>query len=235
MNHVSQLALSVQLPDDETFASYHDKSNQGVVKQLQSFLKQKTAPPHSFYLFGLSSVGKSHLLHASSTYAAAQGKTSVCLACAELITLPVAVLDGLEQIHLICLDDIDLIAGNEQWQQAIFDLYNRVLEHNNYLLITGNESVGQLGISLPDLVSRLSWGFTEQIKPLDDDNKVLAIKYRAGQRGLVISDDAVRFLVNRASRDMASLFAALDILDKASIRQQRKITIPFIKDTLNLL
>jgi DnaA family protein len=234
MNQVSQLTLSVQLPDDETFASYHDKLNQGVVKQLQSFLKQNIDLPHSFYLFGLSSVGKSHLLHASSAYAAAQGKSSVCLSCAELINLPVAVLDGLEQIDLICLDDIDLIAGNVQWQQAIFDLYNRALEQNNYLLITGNESAQKLGISLPDLVSRLSWGFTEQIKPLDDDNKVLALQYRAGQRGLALSDEAVRFLVNRASRDMGSLLDALDILDKASIREQRKITIPFIKDILHL-
>ena len=174
------------------------------------------------------------MLYASSAYAESLGKSSVCLSCAELITLPVAVLDGLEQIDLICLDDIDLIAGNEQWQQAIFDLYNRVLEQNNYLLITGNESAQQLGISLPDLVSRLSWGFTEQIKPLDDDNKVLALQYRAGQRGLVLSDEAVRFLVNRSSRDMGSLLDVLDILDKASIREQRKITIPFIKDILNL-
>jgi len=234
MKPLSQLALSVQLPDDETFASYHDKLNQGVVKQLQSFLEQKSDLAHSFYLFGLSSVGKSHLLHASSAYAASQGKSSVCLSCAELINLPVAVLDGLEQIDLICLDDIDLIAGNEQWQQAIFDLYNRVLEQNNYLLITGNESAQQLGISLPDLVSRLSWGFTEQIKPLDDDNKVLALQYRAGQRGLAVSDEAVRFLVNRSSRDMANLLDALDMLDKASIRELRTITIPFIKDILNL-
>lgn len=235
MKKISQLALSVQLPDDETFTSYHDELNQGVVEQLQNFLKQENDLPHSFYLFGLPSVGKSHLLHASSAYVAAQDKSSVCLSCAELITLPVEVLDGLEQINLICLDDIELIAGNEQWQQAIFDLYNRVLEQNNYLLITGNESAPQLGISLPDLVSRLSWGLTEQIKPLNDENKVLALQYRAGQRGLLLSDEAVRFLVNRASRDMGSLLDALDKLDKASIREQRKITIPFIKETLELI
>lgn len=234
MKQISQLALSVQLPDDETFASYHDESNQGVVKQLQSFLKQSEDLPHSFYLFGLPSVGKSHLLHASTAFVAAQGKSSVCLSCAELINLPVAVLEGLEQIDLICLDDIELIAGNDQWQQAIFDLYNRVLEHNNYLLITGNESAQQLGINLPDLVSRLTWGFTEQIKPLDDDNKVMALQYRAGQRGLSLGEEAVRFLVNRSSRDMSSLLDALDILDKASIREQRKITIPFIKDILHI-
>ena len=232
MKQAAQLALMVQLPDDETFASFKGDVNQGVVSQLKSFIEQKQQNAHSFYLFGLASTGKSHLLHASSSYAAHLGKSSVCLSCAELIQLPVAVLEGLEQIDFICLDDIHLIADNTQWQQAIFDLYNRVLEQNNYLLISGDESAQQLGISLPDLVSRLSWGLTEQVKPMDDEEKVQALQYRATQRGLFLSDDVVKFLLNRFSRDMSNLIKSLDALDKASIQEQRKITIPFIKEVL---
>jgi DnaA family protein len=234
MKQVAQLTLMVQLPDDETFTSFKSDLNQGIISQLKSYVDPHKSTPHSFYLFGLSATGKSHLMHASSTYAAQIGKSSVCLSCAELKKLPVEVLDGLEQIDSICLDDIHLIAGDKRWQQAIFDLYNRVLEQNNYLLISGNESAQKLGISLPDLVSRLTWGLTEQIKPLDDDEKVIAIQYRATQRGLFLSDEVVKFLLNRLSRDMGSLITSLDILDKASIQEQRKITIPFIKEVLSL-
>lgn len=234
MKQVAQLTLQVQLPDDETFDSFKSEANLGIVSQLKSYIDQKQDSPHSFYMFGLSSVGKSHLLHASSTYAAQVGKSSVCLSCAEFKHLPVEVLDGLEQIDLICLDDIHLIAGDERWQQAIFDLYNRVFEQNNYLLISGDESAQQLGISLPDLVSRLSWGLTEQVKPLEDEEKIIAIQHRATQRGLFLSDEVVKFLLNRLSRDMGSLITSLDVLDKASIQEQRKITIPFIKEVLSL-
>lgn len=238
MNNTSQLTLSVQLPDDETFNSYLSESNSLVVSQLKLFIEQnqtsKSNKPNSFYLFGLTNVGKSHLLHACSTYAAQLNKTSVCLSCAELLLLSVEVLDGLEQINVICLDDIQLIAGNQMWQQAIFDLYNRVLEQNNCLLISGDQSATQLGLSLPDLVSRLSWGLTEQVKPLDDDEKVTALQYRASKRGLMLSSEAANFLLNRLSREMGNLITSLDILDNASIREQRKITIPFIKDVLNL-
>jgi len=234
MKQAAQLALMVQLPDDETFDSYRCELNLGIVSQLKAFIEQAPSTMHSFYLFGLSSTGKSHLLHASSTYAAQLGKSSVCLSCAELKHLPVEVLDGLEQIDLICLDDINLIAGDKRWQQAIFDLYNRVLEQNNCLLISGDESAQQLGISLPDLVSRLSWGLTEQVKPLDDDEKITALQHRATQRGLFLSDEVVKFLLNRLSRDMGSLIKSLDVLDKASIQEQRKITIPFIKEVLSL-
>ena len=232
MKQAAQLALMVQLPDDETFDSFKGDVNLGVVSQLKDFIAQKQSSAHSFYLFGLSSTGKSHLLHATSSYAAQLGKSSVCLSCAELIQLPVAVLEGLEQIDFICLDDIHLVAGNIQWQQAIFDLYNRVLEQNNYLIISGDETVQQLGISLPDLVSRLSWGLTEQVKPMGDEEKIHALQYRATQRGLFLSEDVVKFLLNRFSRDMTNLIKSLDTLDKASIQEQRKITIPFIKEVL---
>lgn len=235
MKKVSQLTLSVQLPDDETFASFQSESNQMVVKQLRHFLEQvkdTNKQVHSLYLFGLTGVGKSHLLHASCAYADTLGLTSLCLSFSELTQLSVDVLDGLENIDLVCLDDIQLIAGNEVWQQGVFDLYNRLVEQNKCLIITGDQSVGQLNISLPDLVSRLSWGLTEQLKPLSDHEKSFALQYRAQQRGLYISDDVASFLINRLSRDMTSLLAALEQLDQASIREQRRITIPFIKDIL---
>jgi len=238
MKNTAQLTLSIQLPDDETFGSYLSESNRSVVSQLTLFIDQskttKLNQPNSFYLFGLTGVGKSHLLHACSAYAAQLHKTSVCLSCAELLLLSVEVLDGLEQIDVICLDDIQLIAGNTVWQQALFDLYNRVLEQNNCILISGDQSATQLGLNLPDLVSRLSWGLTEQVKPLDDGEKVTALQYRASKRGLILSSEAANFLLNRLSREMGNLIASLDILDKASIREQRKITIPFIKDILQL-
>lgn len=239
MKKVSQLTLSVQLPDDETFDSFQSESSQLVVQQLKQYLKHVSEPlpehnkkVHSLYLFGLTGVGKSHLLHASCVYADTLGMTSLCLSFSELTQLSVDVLEGLENIDLVCLDDIQLIAGNKEWQQAVFDLYNRMIEQNKCLIITGDQSVAELKITLPDLVSRLSWGLTEQLKPLTDKEKSFALQYRAQQRGLFISDDVASFLINRLSRDMTSLLAALEQLDQASIREQRRITIPFVKDIL---
>jgi DnaA family protein len=235
LKHNAQLALSVQLPDDETFSSYQGSTNQTAVAQLQKFIETAAAKedgPHGFYLFGVSGVGKSHLLHASCAHASELGLSSLCLSFSELKELTVDVFDGLENIDLICLDDLHLIAGDEDWQQAVFDLFNRLTEQNKSLLISGDQSASQLGITLPDLVSRLSWGLTEQVKILTDDEKLIALQFRAQQRGLLLTDEVGRFFLSRLSRGMGSLLQALDELDKASIREQRKITIPFIKEIL---
>lgn len=236
----AQLTLSVQLPDDETFANYVSHINIAAVDHLEQFIDapcdaavstQKEIS--SFFLFGLSGVGKSHLLHACCAKAQELGKTSVCLSFSELKNLSVEVLDGLEQIDLICLDDVQCIAGEADWQQAVFDLYNRVLEQNKKLIITGDKSINDLELTLPDLRSRLSWGFIEQLKPLSDAEKLTVIQFRADKRGLLLTNDVAKYLLTHLSRDMKDLLAVLNALDNASIREQRKITIPFIKDVLS--
>jgi len=237
MKEIAQLALAVHLRDDETFDSFQGELNQVAVAQLKHFLQnsfalEKDEQPNSFYLFGTQGAGKSHLLQACCTLAEESGKSSLCLSFSELKDLSVEVLDGLENIDLICLDNLQLIANDKLWQQAVFDLFNRITEQNKAIIISGDESANKLGITLPDLASRLTWGFTEQVKAPDDGEKLKILQYRALQRGLVLHEDAAKFLLNRLDRNMNTLIESLDLLDKASIREQRKITIPFIKDIL---
>ncbi len=240
MSRNAQLTLSVQLPDDETFVSYQGETNKAVAELLKQFISAAEVSTsasnkdkiHGFYLFGIADSGKSHLLHASCAFAQDCNKTSVCLSFSELQHLSVEVLIGLENIDVVCLDDIHLIAEQPQWQQAVFDLYNRITEQGKQLIITGNKSVNELALTLPDLRSRLSWGFVEQLKLLTDDEMLIAIQFRATQRGLLLNDDVSNFLLTRLSRNMRTLIESLDKLDKASMREQRRITIPFIKEVL---
>ena len=248
MKQDAQLALAVHLPDDETFESYTGDTNLTVLKILRDFvaqpnlssIKRDTSSPqqelieavNSFYLFGLSGAGKSHLLHAASNYADSIGKSSLCLPMSEVVNMPVEVLDGLEQMDLICVDDIQVAKTNPQWQQALFDLFNRVKEQGKLIIIAGDSAVQDLGLSLPDLKSRLSWGYVEQLKQLTDEEKMAVVARRARQRGLNIQTDVIKYLLNHFSRDTAVLIQYLDTLDKLSIREQRKITIPFIKEAL---
>ena len=232
----SQLALAVQLPDDETFDSFQSRQNQQVVSQLKQFILATDAS-QGFYLSGPRGAGKSHLLHACCAQATELGLSSVCLSFSEIGQLSVEVLDGLETMDLVCLDDIPIInqlpeKESLQWQRALFDLFNRMFEHNKKLVMTGAINAPNLVFSLADLQSRLRWGESASLKALTDEDKQVIIKLRAKHRGLIITDDVCRFLLNHFTRDMNSLIKTLDILDKASIQEQRKITIPFIKGVL---
>lgn len=200
-------------------------------------LQQNLLSPdfNAVYFWAPVCAGRSHLLHAACNEMAQKGQPVVYIPLEKYKQLTPALLDGMEQTSLICIDDINMVAGQSDWELAIFDLYNRCLEINHCsLYITGNTPPAELSISLPDLVSRLKWGQVYKLNPLSDEQKLLALQCRAELRGFELPDDVGQFLFKRLDRQMDSLFSALDCLDQASIRAQRKLTIPFVKEILSL-
>ena len=98
--------------------------------------------------------------------------------------------------------------------------------------MAANNSAINLGIHLPDLKSRLTWGLTYQAKVLNDHDKIDVLKLRAHQKGFEMTDDIANYLLKRATRNMTDLMTLLEKLDYESLAEQRKVTIPFIKQYL---
>ncbi|MFC0139563.1 DnaA inactivator Hda [Erwinia mallotivora] len=233
MNTPAQLSLPLYLPDDETFASFWLGENPSLIAALRSALQQE----HGSYLYFWSREGggRSHLLHAACAELSARGEAVGYVPLDKRTWFVPEVLDGMEQLALICIDNIECIAGDELWEMALFDLYNRILETGRTrLLITGDRPPRQLNLKLPDLASRLDWGQIYRLQPLSDDDKLQALQLRARLRGFELPEDVGRFLLKRLDREMRTLFITLDRLDRASISAQRKLTIPFVKEALAL-
>ena len=225
-----QLPLAVQLRDDATFDNFFIADNALLVQQLKSQMDQ--GDPYLF-IYGQQGSGRSHLLQAACHLAESQQLQSIYLPLGELQAYsPEELFEGIEQVDLICLDDIDAVQGNGTWEQALFHLFNRIKAANTALLVTASCAVRELKIDLPDLASRLSWGSLFQLKTLDDDQRQEALQFRALKRGIRIPDDVVQFIYHRCQRDTQELFAVLDKLDQASLKEKRKLTIPFIKTVL---
>lgn len=228
---IQQLPLSVALRDDARFANYYSASNESVVQCLQQQWQQEG---DSFiYLAGATGVGKSHLLQASCHFAEGLGYSSVYLPLAELLELGPDILMGLENINLVVIDDLQSISASRDWQLGLFHLFNRIKDIGGRLLVAAKSQPKELNIELADLQSRLSWGVVFALNPLSDDDKCFALQLRAQKRGLSLTDDVARFLIAREQRDMASLLASLDRLDHASLASKRRLTIPFVKQTLD--
>jgi DnaA family protein len=233
-----QLSLPVGLKDTESFASFIPGQNAQACDHLSELVSQsedKKVNNWLTYLFSDSGMGKSHLLYATCQQAELTGETCIYLSFNEKHVMSPDVLLGLEHYRLICLDDIEMLHRESTWQIAVFDLINRVKEQNNScLVITGNQPPKQLSLELPDLISRLSWGTNFQLYSLTDEQRQQALVVKAQHRGLNMSKDVAKYLVNHWQRDMPALIASLDLLDEQSLQQQRKLTIPFVKAILNL-
>lgn len=227
----SQLALNMQLRDDATLASFLVAPEHEALLAALRAQAEGTGEP-AVYLFGAEGSGKSHLLQATCHLAPAN---SSYLPLAELRTLPAAdLLSGLEAQGLVCIDDLDHVAGDPVWEEALFHLYNRARDSGCRLLFGAGASPRQLPLTLPDLRSRLGWGPVFQLSSPDDADKQAILRFRARCRGFEMSVDVARFLVGRAPRGLDALIILLDQLDARSLADQRALTVPFVKQVLGL-
>lgn len=226
-----QLPLRVQLRDDATFANFYSGRNETLVNLLD--MDRAGVDCEQFvFLYGPHGVGCSHLLQAACHQVDRRGGRSIYLPMKELVYYFPNLLEGIERLQLVCLDDIDEVAGDPLWEEALFDLFNRLRDSKTRFLVAAGNPPRALGIQLPDLVSRLGWGVVFQVYPLVDSEKVAALKLRARHRGFDLSDEVARFIIHRGTRDMGNLFSLLHKLDSASLRAKRKLTIPFIKEVM---
>lgn len=225
-----QIPLQFHQFEPLSLAQFIVGKNFDAICSIKSCIDTTTSKP--LYLWGKTATGKSHLLQAACEYAANKGLKVAYVPLEIVIHHPVATLEGLEQQDLICIDGLELIRDQEQWQTALFHLYNRILEQSHTLIISSCESPLSIDIALADLKSRLSWGQSIHLEELGDDQKRELLQQRAEQRAFQLTDDVADFLLTRVDRNIKHLLAILDKIDRHSLAQQRKITIPFVKTIL---
>lgn len=227
---MQQFPLPISLHVDATFNNFYPGKNQLLLNCLQAMVHGHGSGESYVYLWGQSFVGRSHLLQASCQAMQERGLQSVYIPLQQWRELDVNILENLETVNLICLDDLQAIAGQAIWEEAIFHLFNRCQFAGSRLLIAAAAPPKQLGIQLPDLISRLHQGAIFQIHVLTDDEKVIVLQLWAQRHGLKLSSEVAQFLLVHSSRELSDLFALLERLDRASLVEQRKLTIPFVKN-----
>jgi len=220
---VKQLALGVRLRADAVFESFWPALNGEIVAALRT---PSTVP---LWLWGAPASGKTHLLQA---VCAAAGEAAAYFPLDRALALPPEALAGFERSRVLCVDDVDAVAGDLAWERALFRLFNEAAELRTRLIFAAAAAPRQAGWSLEDWRSRAGACVVYQLRELDDEGRVEALRLRAAQRGLQLPYETSEYLLKRMPRDLRSLFEILDQLDEASLVAQRRLTIPFIRDAL---
>ncbi len=230
----AQLALNLHLKDASSFNNFLAGANREALERLRSAVVDAAAPqkspPTMLFLWGADGLGKSHLLQAACRLAQELGMAPVYVPLREVMELSPALLESGETAPLVCLDDIERVAGRSEWETALFSLVERLRGAHGLLVVAGATPPTRLGLRLPDLVSRLTAGTVYALQPLSDAGKLEAVQLRAHNRGFEMPEDVARYILSRYPRDMHSLFYLLDRIDRESLMHQRRVTIPFLRE-----
>jgi DnaA family protein len=73
-----------------------------------------------------------------------------------------------------------------------------------------------------------------QLKPPGDEEKALHLRAQAARRGVPLPDEVVAFLLSRLPRDLASLNAVLEAIDRYSLAARRPVTVPLVREALEI-
>ncbi|MBT4963727.1 MAG: DnaA regulatory inactivator Hda [Francisellaceae bacterium] len=230
-----QLPLPFSLHEDFRLSNFCSLDNENLLHHIKTSL----LPRHDrlLYLWGGHASGKTHLLQSiiHETQCAATHNRGIYIPFSQLDSILPANLQGLDGVDVVCLDDIEKIQGLALWQEALFGLFNSVFDNKHTVLVlSSNISSTGLDDFLPDLKSRLALCTTFKINELTDEGKIEVMQNHALKRGLTLNKVVAEFLIHRIKRNLDDLVDILDRLDAASLAYKRRLTIPFVKEVLDV-
>lgn len=133
---------------------------------------------------------------------------------------------------MLAIDNLDAIAGNAAWEACFYQVINRCREGEYRLLFSLTGKPAALTTQLDDFRSRLQWGLLLELPQVGDAEIRQILHRRAQLLGINLSDEVISYLMNHHARDLGEQIGILRRLDGISLSQQRRVTIPLVKQAL---
>ena len=229
MSNPRQLALQIQINERASLNNFFvSKKNHKTIQILKNILLSSDKGGQIF-IDDLNSNGKSYLLQAICNDFSNSNNSSIYIPMQEAINLDPSILEGVSELNLICIDDIDLINKRRDWEIALFNLINECYEKECFLLLSG--SINKLE-AIPDLVSRIKKMETLRLEAINDDELLEATKAISKNLNIEISDKNMNYLINNSKRDIKTIFRTLSQLEKESLERKKSIGLNLIKEVI---
>jgi DnaA family protein len=226
-----QYPLHFEFLANQAFTDFFAGENQSIIENLKQCVLGNSE--QNIFLQGKSGQGKSHLLQACCHYAQQQHKQSFYFDLSRHSRHQPAILAGIDEYDVVCLDNVDSIVGNKKWEHALYELMKCHYEKGHQLIISSSYLPNHMELITTDLKAYLNWGLILQLKTLVDTNNINALIFKADSMGFEISPQVGRFLVIQHPTELHELWRLLDKIDRASLAAKRKLTVPFLKQLFN--
>lgn len=224
-----QLLLPLQSRQDVTLADLPAQAFAPVLSALEQLMSGALTQLH---VYGEPGSGRSLLLSAVAAEAAQRLGHCILLPLRQVVFLPADMLQGLESCPLVVLDDIEAVAGWPEWEEGLFNLYNRLQEQGGRLLVSAAMIPADLPLLLPDLRSRLARASVHVLPTPDDAIRQELLQTIAQRRDWQLEPELVRYLIERGPRGLGRFTAMLDKLEQRALREKRGITVPLARAVL---
>jgi DnaA family protein len=226
-----QIPLELASRPLNRFDNFISGDNKWLIESLKS--SQDIQGEKLHYVWSDVGFGKSHLLQACINYALDMGWVAVYLPLSDP-QLSSEVLIGLEQCQWVAIDDVDKVVGDKDWEESLFHFFNRCKDAKCTVIFSSSVAPVELNCQLLDLLSRFAWCQVSRIASLSEKGLIEVMTQTAEQLALPIDNEHCEYILLRSQRRIDKLVEAVEQLNKVSLSEKRKVTIPLIKKALYL-
>ena len=233
MNKPAQLIFPFQINQKASFDTFFcSPINLNLMSRLAEIVISKDA--HELIIHGEEGAGKSFLMQAICNELSSSGKQFAFIPMKKALNMGAEIFQNLASLDAVCIDDLQLMFANEDWETALFNLINECQQSNCSLILSLGGSQPLENTKLLDLLSRIKRMEFIALHAVQDDFFNQAIDFVAQQLDISIEKAELEFLLKHQTRKFSLLVENIIELDKQAASSKRKITIPLIKETINI-
>jgi chromosomal replication initiator protein len=197
---------------------------------------------NTLFFFGGKNLGKTHLLLSIGNHSASMNKKALYVHGIDFVKKTDESSNGsfgefisiLSDIDLFLLDAVEHIEGKRSSQEKLYLIINSLIEKEKKIAFAGNLNPSKLKNIEDYLISRFQSGMCTELKPIDDNTTAKIITKLARDVRLTLPEKVTEYLLTRMPRDFMSIKHAITKINQESYVQKKKVTVPLVKETLNL-
>lgn len=182
-------------------------------------------PAPTLILYGPVASGKTHL---GAVWA--ERSSAVCVKASSINED--VIRDIADMKHHVIIEDGDALIGNLAGEKGLFHLYNIFKEEQRSFLLTLQEPPVRRAFALPDLASRLRAAPSVAIREPDEELLSAILVKHFNDRQLRVSAEVLNYILPRIERSFEAVRDLVEEADKRAMAEQRKISIPLLRDIL---
>ena len=234
MNNPKQLIFPFQVNQKASFESFFcTPENIDLMSKLKSLVSNNKT--YELIINGAEGSGKSFLMQAICNELSALGKQFAFIPMNKAINMGSEIFHNLASLDVVCIDDLHLMLAKSEWETALFNLINECQQSGCSLMLSlGGTHPLEENTQLPDLLSRIKRMEYVTLHAVQDEFLNQALDFVSHQLDINLEKAELEFLLKHQTREFSLLVGNLISLDGQAATLKRKITIPLIKETLNL-
>ncbi len=234
MNNPKQLIFPFQINQKASFENFFcSPDNRYLITRLSDCISSNDA--HELIINGEKGAGKSFLIQAICNELGSKGKKFAFIPMNKAINMGIEIFQDLASLEVVCVDDLQLILANADWEKALFNLINECQQNSCSLFLSlGDTQPLEEVTQLPDLLSRIKRMEFMTLSAVQNEQLKQALKFVSEQLDINIETAELDFLLKHQTRKFSLLVDNLHLLDQQAASLKRRITIPLIKETLKL-